>query len=246
GPQGRVLGVDISEPMLAVARGKAEAAGAGAVQFLEADAQVCAFDSGAADAACCGFGVMFFADPVAAFANVRRALKRGGRIAFLCWRGMQENPWMTIPLSAGLKHFPPRPPPEPDAPGPFAFAEGERVRGLLTAAGFSDVAVQAHDQKIGNDPAASLRMALRVGPRAAWTHLDAKIESTAAAAGESDLAVREAQYEKFVWDNLRRNYLGNYLHGMLGMTGFRLVNAPTFLPAYLHMISGSNAIVGLG
>jgi MFS family permease len=76
--------------------------------------------------------------------------------------------------------------------------------------------------------------------------LDAKIESTDAAAGETDLAVREAQYEKFVWDNLRRNYLGNYLHGMLGMTGFRLVNAPTFLPAYLHMISGSNAIVGLG
>jgi MFS family permease len=81
--------------------------------------------------------------------------------------------------------------------------------------------------------------------------LDAKIEPTAPisgepAAGEPDLAEREAAYEKFVWDNLRRNYLGNYLHGMLGMTGFRLVNAPTFLPAYLHMISGSNLIVGLG
>lgn len=61
-----------------------------------------------------------------------------------------------------------------------------------------------------------------------------------------DLQVREAAYEKFVWDNLKRNYLGNYLHGMLGMTGFRLVNAPTFLPAYLHQISGSNSIVGLG
>jgi MFS family permease len=61
-----------------------------------------------------------------------------------------------------------------------------------------------------------------------------------------DLAQREAEYEKFVWDNLKRNYLGNYLHGMLGMTGFRLVNTPTFLPAYLHMISGSNTIVGLG
>ena len=61
-----------------------------------------------------------------------------------------------------------------------------------------------------------------------------------------DLATREAEYEAFVWRNLRRNYLGNYLHGMLGMTGFRLVNAPTFLPAYLHAVSGSNAIVGLG
>lgn len=61
-----------------------------------------------------------------------------------------------------------------------------------------------------------------------------------------ELKAREAAYETFVWDNLKRNYIGNYLHGMLGMTGFRLVNAPTFLPAYLHMISGSNAIVGLG
>jgi MFS family permease len=81
--------------------------------------------------------------------------------------------------------------------------------------------------------------------------LDAKIDPTAEiagetpAAGETDLAAREAAYEKFVWDNLKRNYLGNYLHGMLGMTGFRLVNAPTFLPAYIHMISGSNLIVGL-
>ena len=63
---------------------------------------------------------------------------------------------------------------------------------------------------------------------------------------EADLAQREAEYEKFVWDNLKRNYIGNYLHGMLGMTGFRLVNAPTFLPAYLHMLSGSTTIVGLG
>jgi MFS family permease len=81
--------------------------------------------------------------------------------------------------------------------------------------------------------------------------LDAKLESIDAGpeppgAEPSDLAEREAAYEKFVWDNLRRNYIGNYLHGMLGMTGFRLVNAPTFLPAYLHMISGSNGIVGLG
>ncbi len=70
-------------------------------------------------------------------------------------------------------------------------------------------------------------------------------EPSDVAGGEADLAEREAAYEKFVWDNLRRNYLGNYLHGMLGMTGFRLINAPTFLPAYIHMISGSNLIVGL-
>lgn len=79
--------------------------------------------------------------------------------------------------------------------------------------------------------------------------MDPKPDAEAApdpAPPEDDLAAREAAYEKFVWDNLRRNYAGHYLHGMLGMTGFRLVNAPTFLPAYLHMVSGSNAIVGLG
>ena len=78
--------------------------------------------------------------------------------------------------------------------------------------------------------------------------MDAKLEETedAALVAEDDLATREAAYEKFVWDNLKRNYLGNYLHGMLGMTGFRLVNAPTFLPAYLLAVSGSNVIVGLG
>lgn len=78
--------------------------------------------------------------------------------------------------------------------------------------------------------------------------LDAKLEEAedaALTAADDDLAVREAAYEKFVWDNLKRNYLGNYLHGMLGMTGFRLVNAPTFLPAYLFAVSGSNSIVGL-
>ena len=66
------------------------------------------------------------------------------------------------------------------------------------------------------------------------------------ASGPDDHAAREAAYETFVWDNLRSNYVGNFVHGMLGMTGFRLVNAPTFLPAYLHLISGSNTIVGLG
>ena len=77
--------------------------------------------------------------------------------------------------------------------------------------------------------------------------LDVNPETTevVAAAEEGDLEAREAAYEKFVWDNLKRNYLGNYLHGMLGMTGFRLINAPTFLPAYLHQVSGSSAVVGL-
>lgn len=66
------------------------------------------------------------------------------------------------------------------------------------------------------------------------------------ASASDDLATREAAYETFIWDNLRRNYIGNFVHGMLGMTGFRLINAPTFMPAYLHLVSGSNTVVGLG
>jgi MFS family permease len=70
--------------------------------------------------------------------------------------------------------------------------------------------------------------------------------ATAVASAPDDLATREAAYETFVWDNLRRNYIGNFVHGMLGMTGFRLINAPTFMPAYLHLVAGSNTVVGLG
>lgn len=72
-----------------------------------------------------------------------------------------------------------------------------------------------------------------------------EVPDTAAAAGQ-DLAAREAAFDAFIWSNLRRNYTGNFVHGMLGMTGFRLINAPTFMPAYLHLVSGSNTIVGLG
>jgi len=70
--------------------------------------------------------------------------------------------------------------------------------------------------------------------------------ATAVSSAPDDLATREAAYETFVWDNLRRNYIGNFVHGMLGMTGFRLINAPTFMPAYLHLVAGSNTVVGLG
>jgi MFS family permease len=69
---------------------------------------------------------------------------------------------------------------------------------------------------------------------------------SAVASAPDDLATREAAYESFIWANLRRNYIGNFVHGMLGMTGFRLINAPTFMPAYLYLVSGSNTVVGLG
>ncbi len=75
---------------------------------------------------------------------------------------------------------------------------------------------------------------------------DTQVQGSGPEVAEPTMAEKEATYERFVWDNLKRNYIGNYLHGMLGMTGFRLINAPTFMPVYLHLISGSNTIVGIG
>jgi SAM-dependent methyltransferase len=83
------------------------------------------------------FGVMFFGDPVAAFSNLRTGLAPGGRVRFACWRPINENPWLQIPLHAVYEHAPRLPKPEPEEPGPFAFADTERVTRILTASGFT-------------------------------------------------------------------------------------------------------------
>jgi SAM-dependent methyltransferase len=164
GAGGSVLGVDISAPMLAVARERAAAAGLAQARFIQADAQTHAFDP--ADGAFSRFGVMFFEDPVAAFANIRRGLKRGGRVAFVCWRSLAENPWMTVPMVAIVPLLPAPPPaPPPGAPGPFAFADGDRLAGILKGAGFSDVSIEPLDAKVAwGDLDTSVRLAMRLGP----------------------------------------------------------------------------------
>ncbi len=166
GDGGAVLGVDVSAPMLAIARARAARAGLTQAAFLQADAQTHRFEAGAFDAAFSRFGVMFFADPAAAFANIRAALAPGGRLAFLCWRAAAENPMMTVPFAAALPHLPQAPPPpDPLAPGPFAFADKDRVRGALAAAGFSNIDIALHDQPIGGgDLEAGVDTALKVGP----------------------------------------------------------------------------------
>lgn len=165
-PAGQVLGVDISEPMLEVARRRGGEAGAANVSFLAADAQTQAFPPGGFDLAFSRFGVMFFDDPATAFGNIAAALAPGGRLAFVCWRPMLENPWMSVPMFSALPLLPPMPPPaDPTAPGPFAFADPERLRGILARAGFVDIDIQAHDQPIGgNDLEQTVAMSLRVGP----------------------------------------------------------------------------------
>jgi SAM-dependent methyltransferase len=161
-PGGAVVGVDLSLPMLDVARGRA--ADLGHVTFLQADAQVAAFGA-PFDAAFSRFGVMFFADPVAAFRHIRAALRPGGRLGFVCWRLPAENVWMTAPLDAALRHVPAPAPDDPDAPGPFAFARADRVRAILSDAGFARVQIEPCDMEIGGfDLETALRLALRVGP----------------------------------------------------------------------------------
>jgi SAM-dependent methyltransferase len=164
-PGGRVLAADISELLLGIARDQAKAAGAANLEFVNADAQAHAFPAGGFDAAFSRFGVMFFEDPTAAFANIRRALKPGGRLAFVCWRAPRDNPYLTAAMAAARDLLPPGPPPVPHAPGPFGLADGTRTRAILSEAGFSDVAVEALNREVGGeDLEASVAQALRMGP----------------------------------------------------------------------------------
>lgn len=146
GPQGHVLGIDISAPLIARAQGIKPPDMA--VTFRLADAATATFDGGRFDLLFSRFGVMFFDDPAAAFANLRHALRPGGRLSFVCWRSAAENDWVRLPMDAIRRIVPPPPPPEPEAPGPFSFGDVERVRRILTNAGFSDIAIEPYDHSI--------------------------------------------------------------------------------------------------
>ena len=164
GRSGAVMGLDVSRPLLDLARRRAAEFGAANVTFAEADVQTYAFAPTTFDAVFSRFGVMFFADPPAAFANIRRALKPGGRLAFVCWRTPAENIFMTLPYTAAAAQLPPAPPSEPGAPGPFAFADPARVRHILSSAGFRDIELAQYDRKIGSgDLEQSLALSLKIG-----------------------------------------------------------------------------------
>jgi SAM-dependent methyltransferase len=143
-PDGRATGLDVSAVMLERARSQAAGAGAIDVEFVLGDAQTHAFARSSFDALFSRFGVMFFADPEAAFANLRGALRPGGRLGFLCWQALQENPWLLVPLTAAAAHVTLAPPAAPEAPGPFAFADRERLARILAGAGFRDVLFENH------------------------------------------------------------------------------------------------------
>ena len=128
-PDGRVLGVDVSEPMLTQAR---QSSPQGLpVEFALADATVYPFAPESFDLLASRFGVMFFADPALSFANLRKAMRNSGRLAFACWQEPRENPFFMAPLQAVYKHVPKLPPLGPEDPGPFAFASEARVKRIL-------------------------------------------------------------------------------------------------------------------
>src|SRR5262249_24750781 len=146
--------IDISAVMLARARERARSAGVPQIELTNVDAQTHRFEPHSRDLVFSRFGVMFFADPTAAFANLRNALRPGGGVAFVCWRPLGENPWMTVPFAAVATVLAPPPPPPPDAPGPFAFGDAKRVRKILGDAGFEQIEIAPHDREIslGSSP----------------------------------------------------------------------------------------------
>jgi SAM-dependent methyltransferase len=147
-PDGTVVGIDLSAAVLAFARRAAE--GCKRVRFIQADAGVYPFEPASFDAAFSRFGVMFFADPVAAFTNIRRSLRPNGRLAFVCWRALEENQLDMLPLKAVTPYLPPLPADDRDAPGPFAFADANRVRRILEDADFGEIEISAHDEQVGS------------------------------------------------------------------------------------------------
>jgi ubiquinone/menaquinone biosynthesis C-methylase UbiE len=183
GEEGTALGLDLSEQMLARARERAEELLSEA-EFRAADVATFAEEDGF-DLMVSRFGVMFFEDPVAAFTNVRTLAAPGGRLVFACWQGPRDNLWATLPMQALSTVLPPQPPADPLAPGPFAFADPERVHGILDAAGWQDIAFHAIEFAMvvgeGEDALAeAVKFNLRIGPAARLVR-DAGPEAEAAA-----------------------------------------------------------------
>jgi SAM-dependent methyltransferase len=164
GAAGRVLGIDISQPMLAVAR--EQGAALKQLSYAEADAASAALP-GDRDLLFSRFGLMFFDAPVQALRHLRDSLQPRGRVAFVCWRAPRDNVWAMTPLMAARKALGVEPPPaDPLAPGPFAFADGERLRALLQQAGYGGIELRRFDCPVhlGAGAAEAAAHSLRVGP----------------------------------------------------------------------------------
>jgi len=163
GARGSCTGVDISEPMIAAARERAVPSGA-SVSFLVADAQTYPLERASFDAIISRFGVMFFDDAVAAFTNLRRAARPGALLRSVVWRSAAENPFMTVAEHAAAPLLPDLPARRPNAPGQFAFADRDRVRGILQDSGWSEIDIQPIDVPCAMPESALVRYFTQLGP----------------------------------------------------------------------------------
>jgi SAM-dependent methyltransferase len=163
GPQGHVLGLDLSGPMLSLARSRAGERGLGNVNFKQSDVQVHDFGEPKYDGVMSRFGVMFFDEPVVAFTNLRGALRPGGRIAFVCWQDPLQNDWLMVPAGKMLEFVPMPDMPAPGTPGPFALADADRTRSILSDAGFAGVELEPVEtqQWLGADTASAVNFLSR-------------------------------------------------------------------------------------
>ncbi|MBI06772.1 MAG: hypothetical protein CMM54_07325 [Rhodospirillaceae bacterium] len=145
-PGGRIYGVDLSQTMLNWALERAGYEPELAISFERKDAQNAKFEPAGFNHAFSRFGVMFFEDPVAAFGNIRSALAPGGQLTFICWRPVELNPWMAIPIDIACRFVTPLEPITPGTPGPFGLADGARTKKILTEAGYRDIVIEALDE----------------------------------------------------------------------------------------------------
>jgi SAM-dependent methyltransferase len=163
GAKGRCVGIDISEPMIAAARARAEREGTPA-SFVRADAQIHAFEPASFDMIISRLGVMFFADSVRAFANLRRAARDGAELRFVAWRSAAENPFMTTAERAAAPLLPNLPARRPGAPGQFAFADRRRVYRILEGAGWAEINIRPIDVACTLPEKELVRYLTRLGP----------------------------------------------------------------------------------
>ncbi len=166
GSRGRVLGVDISAPMLDIARSRLADNPNDSIAFENRDVATYPFEAETFDRVYSRFGVMFFVDPIATFTNIRCGVKSGGKLSFVCWQSIEGNPWQEIPYKIALKHLTEPPPSDPRTPGPMAFADPNWVREILKGSGFTDVEIVDNQMKmpIEADPRASAEKLVQLGP----------------------------------------------------------------------------------
>lgn len=162
GPRGEVVGIDLLQAALSVMR--PDAGCLPNVSFVHGDAEVYPFAPGSFDAAFSRFGVMFFSDPVAALANIRRALRPGGRLVFACWRGLTENELDGLPIRAAAPYLPPQLVDDVKDASHFSFADPALLRSTLTRAGYTGIDLHRHDEEVRTgDLASMVEVCSRVG-----------------------------------------------------------------------------------